>query len=63
MYSKDAEFHSWLVEIKHIDPGMVPPRELKDYFAEFAENYNTCTLEHEKYYDLVGMGSSQLRCR
>ncbi|KAI9031383.1 hypothetical protein DFJ74DRAFT_702391 [Hyaloraphidium curvatum] len=53
MYTKDAEFHAWLTEIKRIDPGVVPPRELREYFAEYAEDFNTCTLPHEKYYDLA----------
>jgi hypothetical protein len=52
MYQRDAEFHAWLVELKRLDPGIISPKDLKEYFAEFAEDWNTCTL-HEKYYDLT----------
>jgi hypothetical protein len=58
MYSRDAEFHAWLVDHKRLDPGIISPRDLKEYFAEFAEDWNTCTL-HEKYYDLTAWEKSR----
>jgi hypothetical protein len=29
-----------------------PKGELMEYFRTFAEDFNTCTLPHDKYYDL-----------
>ncbi|KAI8814782.1 hypothetical protein BJ742DRAFT_784400 [Cladochytrium replicatum] len=52
MYKKDGEFRQWLVEIKHISPDILSPRQTKEYFSEYVEDYNTATLPHEKYYDI-----------
>ncbi|KAJ3116547.1 hypothetical protein HK100_001040 [Physocladia obscura] len=49
MYTKEAEFRSWLIEIKHISP---EDRNSKQYFEEFVEDFNTATLPHEKYYNM-----------
>ena len=43
----------WLAEVKGISPDAnVPKHELLEFFKDYAEDYNTCTLAHEKYYDL-----------
>ncbi|KAJ3239884.1 hypothetical protein HDU81_005125 [Chytriomyces hyalinus] len=49
MYLKEAEFRSWLVEVKRISP---EDRDSKKYFDEFVEDYNTGTLPHKKYYNM-----------
>ncbi|KAI8615699.1 hypothetical protein BC830DRAFT_1121420, partial [Chytriomyces sp. MP71] len=49
MYTKEAEFRSWLMEVKGISP---EERNAKSYFDEFIEDYNTGTLPHAKYYDM-----------
>ncbi|KAJ3294082.1 hypothetical protein HK104_003934 [Borealophlyctis nickersoniae] len=52
MYRKEAEFRTWLMEVKHISPEVLPNSAMKTYFAEYAEDFNTGTLPHQKYYDL-----------
>ncbi|KAJ3244309.1 hypothetical protein HDU78_011144 [Chytriomyces hyalinus] len=49
MYLKEAEFRSWLVEVKRISP---EDRDSKKYFDEFVEDFNTGTLPHKKYYNM-----------
>lgn len=42
----------WLQETQGISPDAPVPRtELNEYFKTYAEDYNTCTLPHEKYYN------------
>ncbi len=38
--------------MKRQSPDSVGRREERELFAEFAEDHNTCTFPHEKYYDL-----------
>jgi hypothetical protein len=38
-------------EVKGIPAFTGPKWELQNYFAEYAEDYNTATLPHKKYYD------------
>lgn len=38
--------------MKGISREVMNKREEKDLFSEFAEDFNTSTLKHEKYYDL-----------
>ena len=52
VYSKAQEFHAWCIEVKHASRDSLSKREEKELFAEYAEDYNTSTLPHEKYYDL-----------
>ncbi|KAL6617378.1 hypothetical protein LY90DRAFT_395319 [Neocallimastix californiae] len=52
MYSKEAEFRSWLIEVKNISFESLPTSGIKQYFAEYMEDYNTATLPHIKYYNL-----------
>ena len=52
IYNKSAEFYTWCMEIKHTSRETMSKRDEKELFAEFAEDYNTSTFPHEKYYDL-----------
>ncbi|KAI9336619.1 hypothetical protein DFJ73DRAFT_850056 [Zopfochytrium polystomum] len=49
IYSKEAEFRAWLMEVKKISPDAL---NTKQYFAEYMEDYNTGSLPHEKFYNL-----------
>ena len=45
-------FEIWLEEVKGIPQGTnVPKWEMTESFKEYAEDFNTATLPHEKYYD------------
>ena len=47
-YSKQREFECWMAEVKG-QPGFNAGKgETAQMFAEYAEDYNTCTLPHEK---------------
>mmetsp|Transcript_6088 Transcript_6088/g.8776 ORF Transcript_6088/g.8776 Transcript_6088/m.8776 type:complete len:313 (-) Transcript_6088:121-1059(-) len=50
-YSKQRDFEAWMTEIKNIPSFTGPKWELMNYFREFAEDYNTATLPHEKFYN------------
>ena len=52
MYRKEAEFRTWLMEVKNISPEALQNQAMKTYFEDFMEDYNTATLPHIKYYDL-----------
>ena len=43
------EFEVWLREVKNVEAATLPKRETMEYFSTFAEDFNTCTLPHEKY--------------
>ena len=43
------EFETWLRELKNVEAGSLPKRETMEFFATYAEDYNTCTLPHEKW--------------
>ena len=45
------EFNAWAREVKHVEPPGAKG-ELEALFADFCEDFNTCTLPAEKYYDL-----------
>jgi hypothetical protein len=48
---KQRTFNVWLEEVKGL-PGFNGPKyELHNLFKEYAEDYNTATLPHIKYYD------------
>ena len=49
---KEPEFRVWLEEVKHVNIESVTKREEREYFKEYAEDYNTNTLPGEKFYDL-----------
>ncbi|KAJ3093131.1 hypothetical protein HK102_007970 [Quaeritorhiza haematococci] len=52
MHRKEAEFRAWLMEVKNISPEVVSKQDMREFFSEYAEDYNTATLPHEKYYDI-----------
>ncbi|XP_020623771.1 protein FAM133B-like [Orbicella faveolata] len=52
MFNKQQEFYLWLQEVKKINPEVFPRFEMKKMFETFAEDYNTVTLPHKKFYDL-----------
>eukprot|EP00518_Triparma_eleuthera_P019555 CAMPEP_0197571548 /NCGR_PEP_ID=MMETSP1320-20131121/42012_1 /TAXON_ID=91990 /ORGANISM="Bolidomonas sp., Strain RCC2347" /LENGTH=263 /DNA_ID=CAMNT_0043134041 /DNA_START=209 /DNA_END=997 /DNA_ORIENTATION=+ len=51
MSKYQRSFEAWLGEVKGIPCFTGPKYELAEYFKEFAEDFNTCTFPHEKYYD------------
>ena len=52
-FEKAKEFQVWMLEVKGISPeANVPKNELLELFKDYAEDFNTCTLAHEKYYNL-----------
>eukprot|EP00039_Didymoeca_costata_P027692 m.18952 g.18952 ORF g.18952 m.18952 type:complete len:272 (+) comp6458_c0_seq1:158-973(+) len=51
-YKKQQEFYLWLRDIKNIEPENQPPHMLNEFFRDYAEDYNTVTLPHKKFYDL-----------
>ncbi|KAG8716927.1 hypothetical protein FRC09_014990 [Ceratobasidium sp. 395] len=52
LYSKDAEFRTWLVEECKLNPETMSKDATKKQFAKFVEDYNTATLPHEKFYNI-----------
>ncbi|KAL3925804.1 MAG: hypothetical protein SGILL_000152 [Bacillariaceae sp.] len=51
MPNKQRTFEIWLEEVKKL-PGFNGPKwEVQNYFKEYAEDFNTATLPHIKYYD------------
>lgn len=46
MYNKEAEFRTWLVEERMINPETITKDQNKKEFAKFVEDYNTGTLMH-----------------
>ncbi|KAG8731052.1 hypothetical protein FRC11_005254, partial [Ceratobasidium sp. 423] len=53
MYEKDAEFRTWLVEECKINPESLSKDATRKQFARFAEDYNTATLPHPKFYNMA----------
>ncbi|GJE97548.1 hypothetical protein PsYK624_137690 [Phanerochaete sordida] len=53
LYNKEAEFRSWLVEERVINPETISKEQTKKEFARFVEDYNTATLPHDKFYDIA----------
>ncbi|EAU85922.2 hypothetical protein CC1G_02945 [Coprinopsis cinerea okayama7 len=52
IFSKQAEFQTWLVEERKINPETITKDQEKKEFSRFVEDYNTATLPHEKYYNI-----------
>lgn len=57
--SKVSEFQQWATEVKKVNVEALPKWEEKELFAEFMEDYNTGTLPHKKYYDLMAYAHQQ----
>jgi hypothetical protein len=50
-HKKQRSFTVWMEEVKGILSFTGPKWELQEYFKEYAEDFNTATLPHIKYYD------------
>ncbi len=44
-------FEAWIGEVKKMENFNGPQWELKELWGEFSEDFNTCTLPHEKFYN------------
>ncbi|OMH82759.1 hypothetical protein AX774_g3760 [Zancudomyces culisetae] len=61
IYTKEQEFIAWLIDVKGLHFEELPQFETKKYFRTFIEDYNTCTLPHEKYYDIEKWTSKEAK--
>lgn len=52
IFTKEAEFQAWLIEVKHANVETLNNVKRKEMFVDFMEDYNTATMPHEKFYDL-----------
>ncbi|XP_026194110.1 nucleolar protein 58 [Cyclospora cayetanensis] len=52
MWAKRPEFTLWLLEVKNRNIEELANWEEKRLFSDFAEDFNTATLPHKKYYNL-----------
>jgi hypothetical protein len=60
-FRKQREFETWLRETRGIGEWHGPKGELMELFSCYSEDYNTCTLAHEKYYDLEAWEAAEMR--
>jgi hypothetical protein len=58
-YDKEAEFRAWVEEVKKLSTESLQKWEERELFKEFAEDYNTSTLPHEKFYDIDKWGREE----
>ncbi len=47
-----SSFEAWCREVKRVEPSAGAKAELKALFSQYAEDFNTCTLPAERYYDV-----------
>jgi len=52
IYDKIPEFTAWLIEIKGLSRDELGLKEEKKLWQHFCDDYNTCTMSHEKYYGI-----------
>ncbi|KAH8994535.1 hypothetical protein EDB92DRAFT_1795456 [Lactarius akahatsu] len=52
IFSKEAEFRTWLVEERKMNPEKISKDQNKKEFARFVEDYNTATFPNEKFYNI-----------
>ncbi|KAG2209462.1 hypothetical protein INT47_008305 [Mucor saturninus] len=52
IFSKEAEFQAWLIEVKNANVEILSNIKRKEMFSDFMEDYNTATMPHEKFYSL-----------
>ncbi|KAG0266732.1 hypothetical protein BG011_001191 [Mortierella polycephala] len=52
MWDKESEFQAWLMEVKKLNPEIIPQVKMKEHFLGFMEDFNTVTMPHEKFYNL-----------
>ncbi|KAJ3163288.1 hypothetical protein HDU88_006386 [Geranomyces variabilis] len=60
MFRMQAEFWTWLVEVKKTSPESLPNYKMKEVFLDFMEAYNTASLPSKKYYNLDKWEREQL---
>jgi hypothetical protein len=63
LYKKTRELECWLREVKGLAPEGLPRGELAERFKDYAEDFNTVTLPHDKYYDLDAWEFAEMRKR
>uniref|UniRef100_H3HB92 Uncharacterized protein n=1 Tax=Phytophthora ramorum TaxID=164328 RepID=H3HB92_PHYRM len=51
-HNKSVSFQAWLRDVKKMGEFNGPKWEAMELFKEYMKDYNTCTLPHEKYYDI-----------
>ncbi|EEY59576.1 uncharacterized protein PITG_12149 [Phytophthora infestans T30-4] len=51
-HNKSVSFQAWVRDVKKMGEFNGPKWEAMELFKEYMEDYNTCTLPHEKYYDI-----------
>ncbi|KAK1930551.1 hypothetical protein P3T76_013873 [Phytophthora citrophthora] len=51
-HNKSVSFQAWIRDVKKMGEFNGPKWEAMELFKEYMEDYNTCTLPHEKYYDI-----------
>lgn len=49
-FTKQQEFDAWLLDIKKLQPDVLPLKQRKELFADFQEDYNLGELPSKKYY-------------
>ncbi|KAI8379379.1 uncharacterized protein BYT42DRAFT_545742 [Radiomyces spectabilis] len=59
IFTKEAEFQAWLIEVKHADVETLNNIKRKEMFLDFMEDYNTATMPHDKFYDMSKWESRQ----
>ncbi|KAI9596545.1 hypothetical protein BDF19DRAFT_495221 [Syncephalis fuscata] len=59
VYTKEQEFHAWLIEVKHLSPEVLNQQQMKQHFKLYMEDYNTASMPHEKYYNMEKWEKSQ----
>jgi hypothetical protein len=48
IFTKEAEFQAWLIEVKGENIEILNNNKRKEMFIDFMEDYNTATMPHEK---------------
>ena len=48
-----------MIEVRHRSPNDVAPREERELFRGFVEDYNTATMPNDKYYNIEKWHQSQ----
>jgi len=45
-------FEAWCREVKRVEASLGQHAEVRELFAQYAEDFNTCTLPADRYYDV-----------
>ena len=59
--TKSLEFEMWCREIRGEEVSMLGVRDRLNVFKTFAEDFNTVTLPHEKYYDYRAWSEKKMK--